>query len=153
MSTEFTPSPQISRGRTKTECNAELQVGFSGARISRLLRPHKMGDYSLTLGTVSISLRARGRVLGADGACVRCRIRGALLRGLLCQCFKLVDEVSISGGTKILKLRGEVIDLLDLYFTQSECWEPGVQGKNFCFDIRCGRSLGGRCLPRRCGAE
>src|SRR5580692_9982314 len=105
--------------------------------------------YSLDLRTAAVRLRARSRILACDGACVSVRIRGASLRPLVCLRFKLVNEVGICGRIEILNLRGEVVDLLDLFLAQSECGESCVKGLNLFLHIRRRRGLGSRCL--HCG--
>ena len=80
MSIEFIPRPQISYGRTKDgEAHEFQEMDFLvlGREACRLLRPRNIDHYSLGLGAASNRLCVRGRVRASDGACVRCRIRGA----------------------------------------------------------------------------
>ena len=87
------------------------------------------------MGIAAGCFRARGSVLVCGVARIRGRNRGVLLRGLLRQSFKLIDEGGIGGGVEILNLRGEAIDLLDLYLAQSKRRERGVKGLNLFLHI------------------
>ncbi len=73
------------------------------------------------MGTAADHLGVRGRIL-VRGVVCGC-IGGALLRCLLCQRFKLVDQIGVCGRVEILNLRGDAINLLDFNFAQSECGE------------------------------
>lgn len=105
------------------------------------------------MGSAAVCFRVRGRVLVCGVACIRGRIRGVLLRRLPRQSLKLVDEGGIGCWIEILNLRGDAIDLLDLYLAQSKRRERGVKGLNLLLHIRCGNRVGWRHLPRERGRE
>jgi hypothetical protein len=112
MGTGFIPRREIAHGRAKLKWLTK-SAGRIFLRVSPpALQPRETDRQRLGLRTASVAFGVRG----PRSACVGRWIRGAWLRGLLRQGFKLVDEVGISRGIEILKLRGEAIDLLDLYF-------------------------------------
>src|SRR4029077_5847411 len=82
------------------------------------------------------------------GVCACRRNRGILLRRLLRQGFKLIDDVGKSGWIEIVNQGGNAIDLLDLSVGQSEGGERGIERLKLNLHI-CRIRWAGRGL-RRC---